>query len=92
MYIHVHVHTHTYTQCVVCVGVSTYVSCLDNEIVHIVLESRQVTISGSRRESVAGAPLQYTIPLNCTIWTSWPSHHKVKDIYTITLIMLIFMY
>ena len=61
-----------------------------SEIVLTVLESRQVTISGSRRESVAGAPLQYSIPLNCTVWASLPSYHKV--ISTVTSTMLICMY
>ena len=49
-------------------------------VYYIVLESRQITVSGGRKEpAAAGAPLQYTIPLNCTVWTSCTGgYHKVN--------------
>ena len=60
-------------------------SCLVNLPLYIVLESRQITVSGGRREPAAGAPLQYTTPLNCTVWTSCTGgYHKVN--FTILLV------
>ena len=53
-------------------------------VYYIVLESRQITVSGGRREpAAAGAPLQYTTPLNCTVWTSCTGgYHKVNNLGT----------
>ena len=55
------------------------VSTSNNTIdcISTVLESRQVSISGGRREQATTGGINYTTPLTCTIWTGCNGYNKV---------------
>ncbi|XP_065894545.1 minichromosome maintenance domain-containing protein 2-like isoform X2 [Dysidea avara] len=46
------------------------------ETVQRVLESRQVSVSGGRREQATTGGINYTTPLTCTIWTACNGYNK----------------
>jgi len=43
----------------------------------IVLETRQVSVSGGRREQATIGGIHYTTPLTCTIWATCNGYNKV---------------